>query len=249
MYPVLFRFGPITLYGYGLLVAAGFLCAITLAGRRAQAMGLSAGKIQNLGLVALVAGLVGARVAYVALHWDVFRADPLEIIRIDHGGLVFYGGLGAGLLGVVWGLRRFKLPGWPTVDLLVPPLVLAHAIGRIGCFLNGCCYGKPTRVPWGVAFPFDGIPRHPTQLYESAALLILFFLLKILERRRLGAGSILLAYGLLYGSWRFLIEFLRADNPVVGAGLTIFQWASLPLAIGCGWALYKRRTPSRFTEE
>ena len=127
-----------------------------------------------------------------------------------------------------------------ALDLFMPPLALAHAVGRIGCFLNGCCYGKPTALPWGVLFPPDILYRHPTQLYEAAALAVIFLLLKRIERRSPPAGTVLLAYGLLYGAWRFLVEFLRADNPPVLAGLTLFQLASLPLALLCGCLLLLR---------
>lgn len=237
MHPILFQIGPITLYSYGLMIAIGFLVAIRRASQRGKAVGLDPGRIQTLGIVSLLCGLAGARAAYVALNWDLFRSSPWEIFRLDHGGLVFYGGLAAGFLGGLLTLRKFKLPIWPTVDLLIPSLVLSHAFGRIGCFLNGCCYGRPASLPWAVAFPFDGIPRHPTQLYEAAALTVLFVLLTRLPALR--PGGVALTYGLLYGSWRFFIEFFRGDNPIAAGGLTVFQWISLPLALLCGWRLYR----------
>jgi phosphatidylglycerol:prolipoprotein diacylglycerol transferase len=110
--------------------------------------------------------------------------------------------------------------------------VLAHAIGRVGCFLNGCCYGKPSSLPWAVAFPFNGVPRHPTQLYEMGALLTLFFILKALERKKLKAGTLFLIYGLSYGIWRFGVEFLRGDSTGVLWNLTVFQLASIALVFG-----------------
>jgi len=240
VHPILFKFGPITLYSYGLFLALGFLAAITLSLRRASQSGIDPRRIQNLGLLSLLAGLVGARLTYVALDWDSFRSDPWEIIKLHHGGLVFYGGVASGLLAGMGYLRRCKLPVVKTLDLLVPALVLGHAIGRIGCFLNGCCRGKPTGTAFGVAFPPEGIACHPTQLYESAALFLLFFFLLTLQRRKIAPGTMLLAYGLVYGIWRFGIEFLR-DNLVFAFGLTAFQWMSLPLVIGCGWALLARK--------
>jgi phosphatidylglycerol:prolipoprotein diacylglycerol transferase len=180
-------------------------------------------------------------VVYVALNWRTFQADPWEIPRLDHGGLVYYGGFGFGLLVAFWAIRWNRLPVWQTVDLMIPPLIAAHAMGRIGCFLNGCCYGRPTDVPWAVVFHQEGIPRHPTQIYESLALLVLFFILKRIERPPTRPGAVTLIYGLLYGAWRFFIEFFRGDNPIVWGGLTLFQWMSLFLMVLFGLLLLKRR--------
>ncbi len=242
MFPILFHWGPLTLYSYGVMLALGFLAASQLVARRAAAFGLDPAAVQTLGLVALLAGILGARLAYLALNWEFFRFHPTEILRLDHGGLVFYGGLAGGLLGGFCYVRKKGLPLVKMLDLMTPPLVLAHAIGRLGCFLNGCCYGKPTSVPWAVVFPQDGIARHPTQLYESGALLLLFFFLSWLERRRLPAGSLALGYGLLYGIWRFGIEFLRGDNPPVALGLTVFQWISVPLVLIFAGLLFCRKS-------
>ncbi len=239
MHPILFQLGPIALYSYGLMVAIGYLVAVALAAQRARRVGIDPTRIQTLSWVVLLMGLIGARAAYVFLYWDLFRFHPVEVIRLDHGGLVFYGGLLGGIGGGLWYVRRSGLPLWPTVDLMIPPLVLGHALGRIGCFLNGCCYGKPTALPWGVPF-LDGVVRHPTQWYESAALILLLGWLKIVERRNPKPGTVALTYGLLYGSWRFFVEFLRGDNPTVAWGLTVFQWVSVGLIVGCGWVLVRR---------
>ena len=240
MHPILLKLGPFTLYSYGLMIALGFLAAVWDVGRRAVRAGLDRKRLQNLALTALLAGILGARVLYVLLNWSQYRGNGWEIFRLDHGGLVYYGGFVAGLAAVFWGARRSQFPLWKTIDLCVPPLVLAHAFGRIGCFLNGCCYGKPTQAPWAVAFPNECIPRHPAQLYESAFLLALFFLLGWLQRRDLRPGTVLLVYGLAYGTWRFNVEFLRGDNPIVSGGLTLFQWLSLLLAGVCAWLLLQR---------
>ncbi len=240
MHPILFELGPLRFYSYGLLIALGFLAASALAARRAAAAGLDPGKIQGVALTALLAGLAGGRIAYVLLRWDLFRDNPVEILRLDHGGLVFFGGLAGGLLGGVWAIRRAGMPLARTVDLLIPPLVLAHAFGRIGCLLNGCCYGKFTSLPWGIRFPGEELRRHPTQLYEALALLAIFFLLKRLERRAPRPGTVLLAYGLSYALWRFFVEFLRADNPPIALGLTIFQWISVGVALVSGILLIRR---------
>ncbi|PIQ81979.1 MAG: prolipoprotein diacylglyceryl transferase [Candidatus Omnitrophica bacterium CG11_big_fil_rev_8_21_14_0_20_64_10] len=228
MRPILFNIGPFPVHAYGLLLAAGFITALTVAARRASRRGLSADSIQSLGLTALLCGILGARAAYVGLNWDFFRWALWEIPRLDHGGLVFYGGLIGGALGVLWKIWRLKLPLGMTLDLLTPALALGHAFGRVGCFLNGCCYGKPTDGPWGMVFFHGDSPRHPTQLYEMTALIVLFLFLSRLEGRPHRPGSVFWSYGLLYGAWRFGIEFLRGDNPI-WSGLTSFQWISIPL--------------------
>ncbi|MDO8730801.1 MAG: prolipoprotein diacylglyceryl transferase [Candidatus Omnitrophota bacterium] len=245
MHPILFEWGPVRFYSYGLLIAVGFLAASALAARRAVTAGLDPDRIQGVALTALIAGLAGGRIAYVLLHWDLFRNNPLEIFRLDHGGLVFFGGLAAGLLGGVWAIRRAGLPVVRTVDLLMPPVALAHALGRVGCFLNGCCYGKFTVLPWGVRFPGEELSRHPTQLVEALALGAIFFFLKRLERREPPPGTVLLAYGLSYGLWRFCIEFLRADNPPIALGLTVFQWISLGIVAVSALVLAGRRRAAR----
>lgn len=232
MHPILWQCGPVTLYSYGLMVAVGLFAAMGLAAARARVTSIPADRIQSLIFFAFLGGIVGARAVYVILNWSDFAASPIEIVRLDHGGLVFYGGLAGGLMTLFLFMRRFQLPVGRTLDLLTPPLALAHAIGRIGCFLNGCCYGK--RI---------GSFQHPTQLYEAGALLVLLALLLRMEKRGLKPGDLSLLYGFLYGLWRFGIEFLRADNPMVAGGLTHFQWASLTLVAGCGiLSAIRRRT-------
>ena len=231
MHPMLFRLGPMTFYSYGFMVALGFLAASVLAVRRARAIGLDPVAVQNAAITVLLAGLLGGRIAYLFYRWDLYRANLWEIFRLDHGGLIFFGGFVGGLIGVMWVIHRARLPVLRTVDLLIPPIVVAHAFGRVGCFLNGCCYGKFTTVPWGVVFRSDLLPRHPAQLYETAALLLIFFGLKLLERRSPRPGTVLLAYSLSYGLWRFCVEFLRGDNPQFAWGLTVFQLFSIGLVV------------------
>ncbi len=247
MHPILFRLGPVTLYSYGFMVALGFCAASFFLSRRSVDLGLDSARIQSIALWALVMGLIGARAMYVFLNWQFFRADPFEILRVHHGGLVFYGGLLAGCLTGVWLLFKNGLLRWQVMDLMMPAVVLAHAFGRVGCFLNGCCYGKPTDCPWAVSFPGEGIPRHPTQLYEAAALLLIFCLLRYLDKKKVRPGTVTFVYGLSYGMWRFAIEFVRGDNPVGAGGLTTFQWMSIFLILLSGIMLFfrYRTAPSR----
>jgi len=241
MHPVLWSFGPVHLYSYGMMLAIGFLAAMAVAERRAQAAGLDPHRIQTLGLLALAAGLLGARIGYVLLNLPLFLDHPGEIFRVDHGGLVFYAGFAAGIIAGILYILKAKLPLGVTLDLMIPSVVLAHAFGRVGCFLNGCCYGKPSSLPWAVVFPGDVVARHPTQLYEAAALVAIFFFLRRVARRSAPPGTVVLVYGLAYGTWRFFVEFLRGDNPIVGGGLTMFQWWSIALVLVCGLILPFRR--------
>ncbi len=229
MHPILIKFGPFTVFSYGFMLALGFLLALGVAERRSRRSGLDPAAVQTLALVCLIAGLVGGRLAYILLNLPIYTAQPLEVIRLDHGGLVFYGGLIFGILAGLLFVRIKRLPAWTTLDVMIPALVLAHAVGRVGCFLNGCCYGTASTLPWAVLFPGDAVRRHPVQLYEAAALLGIYFILRAVEKGRFRPGSLLFVYGLLYGIWRFFAEFLRADNPRAAAGLTVFQWSSLVL--------------------
>ncbi|MCM8812037.1 MAG: prolipoprotein diacylglyceryl transferase [Candidatus Omnitrophica bacterium] len=243
MYPTLLKFGHFTIHSYGLMMAIGFILALSIAQRRARAAGLDPEKIQTLAILALAAGLLGARLAFVALNFPFFVSHPVEVIRLDRGGLVFYGGLTAGIASAVWFVRSKRMPAWRTFDVMMPALVAAHAVGRIGCFLNGCCYGTPSGLPWAVVFPGDSVARHPVQLYETGILFIFYFILKGIGRAGFRPGVVTLSYGLLYGAWRFLIEFLRGDNPPFAFGLTVFQWWSAG-AVFISFAMLLSRRPA-----
>lgn len=243
MHPILFRIGPITVHTYGVLLAVAVWLAIARAARQAPRLGVAPGRLTDFCLWVVVGGLVGARLVYIAQHWPVYRDAPWEILRIDHGGLVFYGGL---LGGVVTGAalkHRWRLPGWATADLLVPYLALAQALGRIGCFFNGCCYGRPTTGVWGVLFPGHALACHPTQLYEAAFLFLFSAWLIRRGRRPTAPGTQVGWYAVGYGAWRFAVEFLRGDNPAWLGPLTFSQVVSLPLMLAGIWWL--RRSSRR----
>jgi phosphatidylglycerol:prolipoprotein diacylglycerol transferase len=173
MHPVLFRIGPFALHTYGVFVAIAFLASISLALREARRVGESADHILDLCFYILVAAIVGSRILYVVINWPVFQQDPLEILRIWRGGLVFYGGFIAAVLTAFWYVRKAGLSPWKTTDILAPSLAFGQFIGRIGCFFAGCCYGRPSDLPWAVTFTNPeslapkGIPLHPTQIYSS----------------------------------------------------------------------------------
>ena len=238
MIPVLARFGPVTLYSYGLLLAVAFFTASWQAQRAARnwpdsPAPIAPGQIMNACTATLLGGLFGARLLFIFANADVFRLYPLEAFAIWHGGLIWYGGFAGGLAAFTWYLGRHGIPWMRAMDQIIPSVALGHAIGRIGCFLNGCCYGKPTTAWWGVAFPGHIDRVIPTQLIESAGLFLYFLGLRRLQRVAVlqRPGTVFWAYALAYGILRFLVEFARGDQQVFVGELT------LPQAISAAFAL------------
>jgi len=236
MYPELFSIGSVKVFSYGAMVALGVLIATFLIYRHALARNLDAEKIVDLIFWIVFWGLIGGRILYVLIYSEIYFNNPWEIIKIYKGGLVFHGGLISGVIAAIIFIARNKLAFLKTMDIIVLYLPLGHAIGRIGCFLNGCCFGKPTDLPLGVVFPGHSIAVHPTQLYSSVLLLITFLILFNIEKRKRFTGQIVSLYLIIYGLMRFSIEFLR-DNPTVLGFLTIFQCISIVLVF-TGLLLY-----------
>jgi phosphatidylglycerol:prolipoprotein diacylglycerol transferase len=162
------------------------------------------------------------------MNWDVFAGNLKEVVMLQRGGLAWQGGLILGTLVGVSFIRFKKLSFRPTLDLLAPYLALGQSIGRIGCFLNGCCYGR--EVPWGIYFPVHQAHLHPTQLYASAALFLIYCVLKAYRKRPHAPGQVLALYFILAGVQRFVIEFFRADHELMAVGLSVFQLVSLSLS-------------------
>jgi len=250
MYPELFRIGNFPINTYGVFLALAFLCAILIAVRLARRDGLPSEKIYDLSLWMLLAGLVGSKILMLFTEPE-YRENPSLFLSLDflRSGGVFYGGLLGAVLAGYFLMRRYKLPWWKTADACAPGIAVANFFGRQGCFAAGCCWGKPTSLPWGVKFTeqghqITGVPTdaylHPTQLYESFAMLLVFFLLLWLHKRKRFDGQVILAYALLYSAIRFAIEFVRDDprGDVFGltslTGLSTSQLISLVIGI---WAL------------
>jgi phosphatidylglycerol---prolipoprotein diacylglyceryl transferase len=191
VHPEILHWGVLRITSYGLMLAIAFLVGTWLALRESRRLGLDEDQVVTVILVALVAGVVGARTLYVAEHLRDFRGTYLSVLALWQGGLTLYGGIVAGTVAGLFVARRTGLPMWVTADALAPSLVLGTVFGRVGCFLNGCCYGHPTRLPWGVVFPADSFaglefgpaPVHPAQLYFAAAGLVLFVLGWLVRRR------------------------------------------------------------------
>jgi len=218
MHPIFLKFGPFTLYWYAIWVVIGILAGYRLFKKRAMRIGVSEKDAFNLVLLLFWTGVFGARVYYVIWKWtDEFSSHPLEIILINHGGLVFFGGfLTASLALITW--ARFKqCPLLLLADALAAPLALGHAFGRVGCFMGGCCYGRECHFPWAVQLDSPAeivaLPVHPTQLYESMGLFYIVVSLLVIEMISRYPGQVAGSYALLYSVLRFVVEFFRGDVP------------------------------------
>ncbi len=236
MHPVLFSIGNINVFSYGAMVALGVLIATFLVYRHALKRKLDAEKIVDLIFWIVLWGLIGGRILYVLINPDIYFNAPWEIIKINKGGLVFHGSLISAIIAALVFMKKSKQPLLETLDIIFVYVPLAHAIGRVGCFLNGCCYGKPTQAFWGVIFPGHFIKVHPTQLYSAFLLLIIFLVLYFREKKKRFSGEMVCLYLIIYGAMRFSIEFLRANPPVLGF-LTMFQCISIALVL-IGLILY-----------
>jgi len=227
MDPICFHLGPKPVYWYGVMMALAFLAGMThwrWVGRRTSRDVSLAG---DLAFWLMVGGILGARIAYVASDWSYFQARPWEIIRIDQGGLIYYGGFIGGLVAFLGVAKHYRLPALDLADFVVTALPLGHAFGRIGCFLNGCCGGRSCEPSWITG----GLAHFPVQLYESAFNLGLYAFLTwfFLKRRGRRLGSVMALYLLTYPVERFLIEFLRGDDRMRLGTLDIAQVVSLTL--------------------
>jgi phosphatidylglycerol:prolipoprotein diacylglycerol transferase len=217
MHPVLFTIGGLTIHTYGFFVALGFFFGILLAKSQAQKAGIDPDKIMDLSFFVLLAAIIGARLFYVLTVPEVFIADPVEILRIWNGGLVFYGGFIAAFIAALIYIKKNNLLLWKTADILAPSVVLGQFFGRLGCFSAGCCYGKVCHLPWAVTFtdPKSLAPLHtsvhPTQLYSSVCDLMIFAALIFLRKRKKYHGYLFWMYVMLYGITRFVIEMFRGD--------------------------------------
>ena len=217
MFPVLLKIGPISIFTYGFFIAVGFLTGIFLATKEAKRQGEDHEKIMDLCFYVLIAAILGSRLFYVATSPEVFLKDPVEILKIWNGGLVFYGGFIAALVTGVIYLKVKNIPVWKTADIMAPSVAIAHFFGRIGCFFAGCCYGKYCDLPWAVTFNHSdslaptGIPLHPTQLYEALGNLAIFLFLFFFRKHKKYDGQLFWLYVLIYGITRSFIETFRAD--------------------------------------
>ncbi|HEY7095572.1 MAG TPA: prolipoprotein diacylglyceryl transferase [Terriglobales bacterium] len=249
MFPQLFHIGSFSLPTYGLLVASGVLLGLWISVRNSAKQGIDPDDAWNLGIIVVLCGIIGAKVLYIVNDWSYYTANPREIFSIGtlQAGGVFSGGLLAAFAAAAWYVRKKHMPPLGTCDAFAPGLAIGHAIGRVGCFAAGCCWGKPTHAFWGVTFTnplahaWVGTPLNealePTQLFEAVVELANFFVLSWMLKRRKFEGQVFGAYLILYGVARYFLEFLRGDpgrGSVFGGIMTGTQLISIGLVVSGG---------------
>jgi phosphatidylglycerol---prolipoprotein diacylglyceryl transferase len=260
VHPELFHFGFVHVRSYGLMLAIAFLVGTWLALREARRLGLDEDKLVTMILVVLVSSVLGARMLYVIEHIQEFRREWGSVLALWQGGLTLYGGVVAGTAAGLIAARRLGLPVWVAADALAPSFALGTMFGRVGCFLNGCCYGRPTTLPWGVVFPADSFAGlefgnaavHPSQLYFALAGLGLFGVAWWLRKRLTVPGTLFWTVVCLFALIRIPLDLTRAYEPEsifahIGAvDVTESQLTSVALALfGILMILrLKRRTPA-----
>ena len=255
MLPKLFSIGDFVLPTYGVLVVTGLVVGLFVASRLGRREGLASEEVYNLGVYLALAGILGSKAALILQEYDYYRLNPGQLFSfatLQSGG-IFYGGLIAAILTAIWYTRRKRLPFLKMGDVFAPGIAIGHSLGRLGCFAAGCCWGEATTLPWGVTFtnpyshetvgvPLD-VPVHPTQLYESAAELLIFLFLYSQFRKKQFDGQILGWYLALYSVARFVIEIYRShsvDAVLWQGGLSAAQGISVVL-FGAGvWLLWLR---------
>jgi phosphatidylglycerol---prolipoprotein diacylglyceryl transferase len=246
VFPRLFHIGNFSLPAYGLLVSIGVLLGIWISVRNSEKQGINPEDAWNLGILVVLFGILGAKILYIVNDWSYYTSHPGEIFSLGtlQAGGVFSGGLLAALIAAAWYMRRHNMPALGTCDAFSPGLALGHAIGRVGCFAAGCCYGKPTEHFWGVTFTNPlahawvgtplGVPLEPTQLFESAVELVNFFVLMWMLKRKKFDGQVFGAYLFLYGVARYFLEFIRDDpgrGSVFGGLMTGTQLIAIGLVV------------------
>jgi phosphatidylglycerol:prolipoprotein diacylglycerol transferase len=237
VHPIAFNLGSLPVRWYGVMMALAFLAGLWTATLRARRVNIASEIISDTTLWLMLGSIIGARFVYVTTYWKTeFAGQPFsEVFMIQHGGLVYYGGLiGATVAAMIY-FRWKKLPLWKMTDVFAPSVALGSVFGRIGCLLNGCCYGRACDLPWAIHFPADhethGAAVHPTEIYDALLNLILYVFLAWLFRRKKFDGQIFATYLIIYAVFRSIAEHFRGDYPAdhVHHGLTSAQVVSLPM--------------------
>jgi len=225
MHPIICKLGPLSIYSYGLMLVAAFLISSTLASLQAKRENIHPDVIFNLCFIVFIWGIIGARLLYVIENAGYYLNNPLEIIMLQRGGLSWFGGLILGIFCAALYLKKRNLAAYKILDCIVPFVALGQAIGRVGCFLNGCCFGKISK--FGIYFKKYNSILIPTQIYSALILILIFIILRFLQDKPHKEGKIFFTYLVLYSTKRFFIEFWRADNEIIFLGLTLFQVISI----------------------
>lgn len=250
MHPILIHLGKFRIPTFGALMAVAMFLGMYLAKRQGTKEGISAAKIESASMWAIISSLVGARFLYTFVeHANYYWARPWEFFALQSGGLSFLGSVFFAVAGLAFFCRKEKISFWHVADLMAPSLSIGLAIGKIGCFMAGCCFGKVCDLPWAVTFNDPetfahptGVPLHPTQLYEALAWTILFFVLIGFRRFRRVYGEVFFLFLILFGFIRSILETLRGDPGYLGP-LTTAQMLSIPLVLGALtlWVLRRRQ--------
>jgi phosphatidylglycerol:prolipoprotein diacylglycerol transferase len=226
MYPILFSFGLLKIYSWGFLVAIGFLAGIMVAVARAKKEGISAETALDICVYVMISSIIGARFFYIIGFFDEFKANIWSIFAFWEGGMVFYGGVIFAAAALVLAAKKNRISALKCLDIASLSAAAGYSIGRIGCYLRGCCYGIKCDTPWGIHFPGIEGTVIPTQLYSSAAGIIIFICLIYIYDRKKHDGQVFYWGVLMYSVYRFIIEFFRA-YPSHYFGLTASQWISI----------------------
>ncbi|MGA6986204.1 MAG: prolipoprotein diacylglyceryl transferase [Terriglobales bacterium] len=258
MLPRLFQIGNFYMPTYGVLVATGVLVGLWISVRNSEKQGINGDDAWNLGILVVLAGIIGAKILYIINDWSSYANNWREIFSLNtlQAGGVFSGGLIAAILTAAWYVRRHHMPPLRTCDGFAPGLAFGHTIGRFGCFAAGCCYGKPTNHFWGVIFTNPlassvsltplGVRLEPTELIEAFAEFCNFLFLTWLLGRKKFDGQVWATFMILYGIERYFIEFLRGDpgrGEVFGGIMTGTQLISILLVIGGGLIWWLKSSP------
>ncbi len=252
MHPDLFTIGPVTLHTYGLFVAMGFFVGLWITTRLGKKEGITAQQVMDMGFVIIVSAIIGSRALYVLMNAHYFTRAPLDMLKIWEGGLVFSGGIIGVVLTMLWYIKRHGLALGKIADLWAPGMAIGQAIGRIGCFMAGCCYGRPTDVPWAVTFTNPKClaplhePLHPTQLYASISGFIIFLVVYLLYRKRKYEGQVFLWVLIMHSTARLAMERFRGDNRglFLGSNVTMTQLVAiliLVISVGILFVVKTRR--------
>lgn len=251
MFPKLISLGDFFIPSYGVMVALGVLLGLFVTTKLARHYRMDPEKITNLVVYAVLSGMLGAKLAMFLFDWEYYAANPSEIFSIAtlQAAGVFQGGLVLAILVSWWYVRKEKLQFLPVADVFAPGIALGHAVGRIGCFAAGCCYGAYCERPWAVRFSNPdaarisgtplGVPLHPTQLYEALAEAVLFVVLYRMAKAPHVQGTVIGLYLTAYSIIRFLVEFVRNHEQGLVAGLSLTQWMSLGFALAGSYYLWK----------
>ena len=259
MYPILFQLGSFRIYAYGFFIVVGFVIAAILAVLkiRKSDVRISLENAADLFFYTVLSAFLGSRLFFVLINFDIYREYPLRMFKIWEGGLVFYGGLIPAAMVAFGYMRWHGLPVWKLADLISPLIALGLCFGRVGCFFAGCCYGKETSLPWAIVFKNPdslarlNVPLHPTQLYDAANGLAIFFFLSWLSKRKTFDGQIFWLFLFLYSITRFFIEMFRGDPRgfLLGDLLSTSQGIGVLLAISSLFMLFYMEKMHRRSED